>query len=1060
MKLNSFCKTAISLLLVAACFISLVSCGSNSADDSSKESSSDQGGYTVTLVSDTGAFIENATVFIYSEDTLADLVAVEHTDANGTASFELPEKEGYTAVLSNIPEGYAYEDKYPIKSRNEKLVLTTVLPEDADRVYTKGDLMYNFNFTDVNGKTYKLSELLKTKKAVVLNFWYTSCNPCGIEFPYLNEAYELYKDTIEVIAVNPTEESVADLQEYAEEKGLTMPIVSEKLDWQTRMDITAYPTTVVIDRHGRICLVHEGYITDTEEFTKAFAYFTAEDYKQTLLNGIGDIDSSEESKDADGNPTEVGGVTEFEMTVEAGKTEYCDVYKISNMNLTVDNPNAVIIYNGEEYAAKDGIVSLYVVAEDTFTPIKLGVKNSGNKKETFKIMFTAPLGSSGNPYPLNVGSFETKLEEGNDQGVFYKYVAQSNGTLTLECAKATEGVAYDYVLYNLNSYALRNLSEDGEEGKNSVSIEVKKGHEVTLTIATLPDSAGKYPAASFTSVASFTESDNQGENSTDESNEYSVTVTYSNGKTAENVQVRFDAEGDVVTASTNGEGKAFASLKADSCTVYVTVPSGYVTEAVNLQLSKAKPNAVLKLYKTETKEFTVTVKDKNGNAVKDATITINDSFKLTDSKGQAKFNLPASDDVAINYTAAISLPDGYSSGKTSFDFEEGKRSLDITVEKRAGGENENPTQKLNYTVTVKKADGSFVSNVSVVFEKNGATAAVKTTNANGVASADLEKGAYTAKLIFADGVNLNYDKSSAKLTESNRGITVIVAEPVSNDTTELYVGNAYQLSLGGNYCKLNGLDGVTYMVFIPERSGTYSFTTSYSNSKISYYGANTSFIFNQTNSTDYTNNRFTLNIKEDNLGAFYIIGVEGDTDCVVIVELTGDAVLGISDLPWTIYEAKKAPTAFTLGATKFTADYFDITGKTDDYKLVYNSDDGCYHLGSKNGKTVYLMLGEAAPYLSFAKLLETTGLKKYFYDAKGSFVKKEDYTECMMAYAEKADEKTGLYPLTDDLIYIIKESGDFAGWWDKSSATYLFSSLADVNTDIAWMFALCTVTIE
>ncbi len=1058
MKHKFFIKKALAMLLVLAYLLSVAACGSNDNDTGSAEQSDDGKDYVIKVVSDTGAVLENVTVFIYSDSALADLVAVEHTDGEGVASFDLPAKESYTAVLSDVPAGYAKEEKYTVTDKNTTLVLTTVLSEDADKVYKNGDVMYNFNLTDINGNTYKLSELIKTKRAVVLNFWFIGCNPCALEFPYLNEAYELYKDKVELIAINPTDENVKDIQDYVNEKGLTMPVVAEKLDWQTRMDVSAYPTTVVIDRHGRICLVHQGSITDTEEFTKIFAYFSAEDYEQTVLNGIGEIDSPEDSSDTDGNPKEVGGVTEFEMTVEPGQTEYCDVYKISHMNLTVDNADAAIIYNGEEYSAENGIVSLFVIAEDTFTPIKLGVKNKGDKKQTFKIMFSYPLGSSGNPHTLTLGEFDTRLDEGNDQGVFYKYVAEADGALTLECLSSTEGVEYDYVLYNLDSYAQRSLSADGEEGKNSISIDAKKGQTVTVTIGTAPDSAGSYPAADFTSLASFEEGEIQDTNSGAEYTEYSVTVKDAEGKAVEGVKVKFTADGDTLSVSTDANGVASASLSADSCTVSLAGVEGYTVKDEKITLTQETSSHIFTIYKLATEELTITVKDKDGKAVKDVLITIGDSFKKTDGKGQLKFDLPVSSTETIEYTAVISLPEGYKADKTSYTFKAGLKKLDITVEKNNGSGSS--AQNPSYSVTVKKADGTPVPNVAVVFEKNGTSAAVKTTDAKGVATASLEKGNYTAKLAFADGVNLNYDKSSAKLTASLNSITVTVAEPVSNETAELYVGDAHSLSLGGNYSKLNMAEGeeLAYFLFTPEKSGTYSFTTSYSGTKISYHGANTSYIFDQTSSTDYKNNLFTLNVKEGNIGASYIIGVKGESDCVIIVKRTGNATLGIEDLPWTVYKPKKAPIAFSLGASKFTASYFDITAKTDDYKLVYNSADGYYHLGDKNGKVVYVMLGEAAPYVSFAKLIETTGLKKYFYDANGNFVKKEDYTECMIDYVNKMDKATGLYPLTDDLMYIIKANGDFASWWDKSSPAYLFTDLDGVNTDIAWMFALCTVT--
>ena len=69
--------------------------------------------------------------------------------------------------------------------------------------FKRGDVFADMSVTTPDGITYKISELLKEKKAVVINFWYLNCGPCKMEFPYMQEAYEKYKDDIEILAVNP-----------------------------------------------------------------------------------------------------------------------------------------------------------------------------------------------------------------------------------------------------------------------------------------------------------------------------------------------------------------------------------------------------------------------------------------------------------------------------------------------------------------------------------------------------------------------------------------------------------------------------------------------------------------------------------------------------------------------------------------------------------------------------------------------------------------------------------------------------------------------------------------
>ena len=68
--------------------------------------------------------------------------------------------------------------------------------------YQVGDIMRDFKFTTTEGKEFQLSEVLKEKKAVLINFWYSTCGPCVNEFPYMQSAYEKYQDDIAVIALN------------------------------------------------------------------------------------------------------------------------------------------------------------------------------------------------------------------------------------------------------------------------------------------------------------------------------------------------------------------------------------------------------------------------------------------------------------------------------------------------------------------------------------------------------------------------------------------------------------------------------------------------------------------------------------------------------------------------------------------------------------------------------------------------------------------------------------------------------------------------------------------
>ena len=156
-----------------------------------------------------------------------------------------------------------------------------------------------------------------------------------------------------------------------------------------------------------------------------------------------------------------------------------------------------------------------------------------------------------------------------------------------------------------------------------------------------------------------------------------------------------------------------------------------------------------------------------------------------------------------------------------------------------------------------------------------------------------------------------------------------------------------------------------------------------------------------------------------------------------------------------------AAKAFKLPAgTKLTQ--VDLTAATDEYNLVAD-DNGIYHLGDKNGPVVYIKLGQGAPYVSMYDMLGMTGFGgtrfgRKFYDENGNFLRKESYNEAMLAFTGAVDPNTGVYPLTEDIAYMMQMGGQDKGWWDATHPNFLFKDENDeidttINLELAWLFA-------
>lgn len=111
---------------------------------------------------------------------------------------------------------------------------------------------------DLDGNTVSLDSVRGS--IVVLDFWASWCGPCRIELPLLSAMQDQHRDAgLKVLAVNvDTETSLRDAFLARNPVQLTI------LDDSSQATIAAYqvekmPTTVVVDREGKVHAVHYGF---------------------------------------------------------------------------------------------------------------------------------------------------------------------------------------------------------------------------------------------------------------------------------------------------------------------------------------------------------------------------------------------------------------------------------------------------------------------------------------------------------------------------------------------------------------------------------------------------------------------------------------------------------------------------------------------------------------------------------------------------------------------------------------------------------------------------------
>ena len=192
--------------------------------------------YTVTVKSAGGLPLEKVAVSVYADNSLTDLKGYDETDENGKATIELEKGINYAISLSGCPKGYKVEDSYSFSGTETELSLTSEVIKDgnlADTTLAVGDIMYDFTVTTPDGAKVTLSELLQEKKMVLLNFWYTSCSWCVTEFPYMEEAYQMYKDDVAIVAVDPLGETDDAIKAFPTNYNLnlTFPLAACPSTW-------------------------------------------------------------------------------------------------------------------------------------------------------------------------------------------------------------------------------------------------------------------------------------------------------------------------------------------------------------------------------------------------------------------------------------------------------------------------------------------------------------------------------------------------------------------------------------------------------------------------------------------------------------------------------------------------------------------------------------------------------------------------------------------------------------------------------------------------------------
>ena len=119
----------------------------------------------------------------------------------------------------------------------------------------------SFEGKDLNGNTVKSDKLFSGNAVTVVNFWFTTCNPCVGELAELDALNKKLAEKggaligVNTFTLGGDEAAISEAKDVLMKKGATYQNVyfaSDSEAGKFTSNILAYPTTYVVDRNGNI----------------------------------------------------------------------------------------------------------------------------------------------------------------------------------------------------------------------------------------------------------------------------------------------------------------------------------------------------------------------------------------------------------------------------------------------------------------------------------------------------------------------------------------------------------------------------------------------------------------------------------------------------------------------------------------------------------------------------------------------------------------------------------------------------------------------------------------
>ena len=287
MKMNrtNTASRLLALLLVALIALSLAACGATGGDKTDGTSSEPKNAEEAVAMYNDLMAQEND---ILSENTelwekvfmAADKGMTLQEDGKNYGDFLLSTiesaKDQFTADEMNLLQGEAekirdienqltlIEEKYPEAAQQSTDDAMSV-PAGSDMTTPPDDGSMQkfpaFEGKDLDGNPVKSDDLFSGNAVTVVNFWFTTCNPCVGELADLDALNRELAEKggaligVHTFTLDGDEAAISEAKDVLTKKGATYQNVYFPSDGEAgkfTANIFAYPTTYVVDRNGNI----------------------------------------------------------------------------------------------------------------------------------------------------------------------------------------------------------------------------------------------------------------------------------------------------------------------------------------------------------------------------------------------------------------------------------------------------------------------------------------------------------------------------------------------------------------------------------------------------------------------------------------------------------------------------------------------------------------------------------------------------------------------------------------------------------------------------------------